>query len=68
MTNFKNKNKIELTNNNHNDISVRVEFGGVADSIVNFLGAVDFLHGGRHDFHWQELGHFVTDVEWSVEN
>ena len=51
-----------------NEPGVGEEFGGVADTVVDFLASVDFFHGANHDFDGQEFRHLVDNIERGIEH
>ena len=59
---------LHCANDDHDYVSAWVQFSSMGNSIVDFLGAVDFFHGTGSNFDRQEFGHFVTNVEWGVED
>lgn len=43
--------QLPLTDYNHNDVGVGIQLSRMADTVVNFLGAVDLFHGGSCYLH-----------------
>ena len=56
------------SDDDHHQVSIGKQFGCVSNSIMYLFGSVDFFQGFAHHFDRQEFHHFISNVEWQVEN
>lgn len=58
----------DSTNCNHDNVGIWEKFCSMGNSIMNFLGPVNFLQGSTNHSNWKELEEFVTNIKWRIEN
>lgn len=56
------------TNDDHDEVSIRVYLGCMRDPIVNLLTTGDFFHKCNHQLAREELAYLVHEVERRIED
>lgn len=61
-------NTFDCSNHCHNEVSTWINFGGMSNSIVNFLASNNFFHASKYNLTGHEVRDFVKDVERWVKH